>query len=355
MWDAIIIGAGFYGCVIATHLRSKGLSVVVVEAADKPMMRASLINQARIHQGYHYPRDFTTAYRSSQSFSRFIDAYKDSVVDDFTQIYAVASRGSHVSARQFMSMMGSVGAPFSGAGRKHASLFSPNLVDAVFETREFAFDAVQLSRTVMEKALEAGVVFRFGEPVVSVEQTENGVLVNAGEILRAPRVFNCTYGRLHMLHPGGIRRRLKYEICEMCLVSPPPVLTKVGITIMDGPFWSCMPYPSRNLHSLSHVRYTPRLSWIAQEQPERDPYKELDNMHIESSFIRMRDDASRFVPVMREAVYEGTMKEIKTVLVSNEEGDGRPILIEGSLKEGVVSILGGKLDNVFDILERMDS
>ena len=355
--DVIVVGAGFYGCVIATRLKELGVGrVCVLERGPAAMCRASLVNQARIHQGYHYPRDFTTAYRSSQSFKRFIARYRDAVFDDFTQVYAIASRGSQVSARQFLSMMRAVGAPVSGASRRHASLFSPRLIEAVFETKEFAFDAVQLSGMVMREATAHGVEFMFGTEALSC--TTDGqvtcVSTSAGD-LSAPHVINCTYGRLHMLHPTPLSRRLKYELCEMCLVQPPPVIEKVGITVMDGPFFSCMPYPSRGLHSLSHVSHTPQASWVAQDDVLRDPYEQLRAMPDETAFLAMREDAARFVPSLSELSFQGSLSEVKAVLESREADDGRPILVEGNMSGGVVSILGGKLDNVFDVLEIVDA
>ena len=47
----------------------------------------------------------------------------------------------------------------------------------------------------------------------------------------------------------------------MALVEPPAELGGAAVTVMDGPFFSLMPYPSRGLFTLSHVRYTPHCSW----------------------------------------------------------------------------------------------
>ena len=64
--DAVVIGGGFYGTAIASYLvRTRGLRrVLLVEREPVLLSRASFHNQARVHNGYHYPRSFTTAYRS---------------------------------------------------------------------------------------------------------------------------------------------------------------------------------------------------------------------------------------------------------------------------------------------------
>lgn len=354
--DALVFGAGFYGCSIALRLRQSGLSVLVLEREHAPMLRASMANQARVHAGYHYPRDYTTAWRSAESMQRFVTRYRRAVVDNFTQLYAVASRGSHVSAGQFGSMMRSVGAPLKGASRMHASLFSRNLVDSIYETQEYAFDSVALAGLIMQEALDAGVEFRFGLEVLSVrEDTENVTIETSEGSHSGLQAFNCTYGRLHALHPVPLVRSIKYQVCELCLVKPPPILQDVGITIMDGPFWSCMPWPGRGLHSLSHVRHTPRISWVAQDQPDRDPYLEVDVARNEGSAFRaMLDDAARFVPAMADAAHVDSLWEVKAVLSASAVSDGRPILLERSPGGRVSSVLGGKLDNVFDVLDALD-
>jgi glycine/D-amino acid oxidase-like deaminating enzyme len=355
-YESIIIGAGFYGISVATHLCSLGAKrVLVIEREDAPMRRASLINQARVHNGYHYPRNFVTAYRSAQSFSRFVKEYRNAVKSDFDQIYAIAARGSHVSARQFSSVMRSIGVLCEGAQRSHFALFNPSTVEAVFRTVEYAFDAKELARISMDKAEAAGVEFLWNTEVQSLDEDEKGcvkVFLGNGDVISAPTAFNCTYGRIHKLHPG-IKKTIKYEACEVCLIEPPNLLKNLGITVMDGPFWSCMPYPARNLHSLTHVKHTPG-NWITSDNAgEQDPYFILPDPQSPSAFEAMRADAARFVPCMQEAKFVDSLREVKSILIANEGDDGRPILVDGKINSGITSVLGGKLDNIFDVLDRI--
>ena len=65
-YDKIIIGAGLYGLYAAHFCGSKGERVLVLEYEDAAFKRASFINQARVHKGYHYPRSFSTAIKSAR-------------------------------------------------------------------------------------------------------------------------------------------------------------------------------------------------------------------------------------------------------------------------------------------------
>ena len=51
--DKIIIGAGLYGLYAAQKCGAAGQRVLVLERDPAPFMRATYINQARVHMGYH--------------------------------------------------------------------------------------------------------------------------------------------------------------------------------------------------------------------------------------------------------------------------------------------------------------
>ena len=65
MTDKLIIGAGLYGLYAALYCAKSGQSVTVLEIDKEPFSRATYINQARVHMGYHYPRSLATAMKSA--------------------------------------------------------------------------------------------------------------------------------------------------------------------------------------------------------------------------------------------------------------------------------------------------
>ena len=134
----------------------------------------------------------------------------------------------------------------------------------------------------------------------------------------------------------------------------PPALVSVGVTVMDGPFFSMMPFPARGLHTLSHVRYTPHCNWA--DQPDLSLYQKLDSYSRETRVDRMVRDVTRYMPAIQDAKYVDSLFEVKTILVKNEGDDGRSILFENHFQlPGCYSILGGKIDNIYDVLEKLDA
>ena len=73
--DRLIIGAGLYGLYAALYCAKQGYSVVVIECENAPFKRATYINQARVHLGYHYPRSYSTAKKSANYFDKFFYSF----------------------------------------------------------------------------------------------------------------------------------------------------------------------------------------------------------------------------------------------------------------------------------------
>ena len=358
--DALVIGGGFYGCYIAQDLKARMSSVLLVEQNDDLLQRASFTNQARIHQGYHYPRSLQTGYRSRLNFDRFVREFPECVMEGIVHLYCIARERSKVSPRHFERFCQIIGALCAPASAEHTGLFDQRLIDAVYEVREHVFDAAIL-RDLLRNLLErSGVEVRLGLRAVGIvpDGVRSRVSFSDGSEVTARYVVNCTYSGLRQILGTASKQRaiLKHEIAELALIDPPEQLRNLGVTVMCGPFFSVLPFPPRGLHSISHVRYTPHCSWtdIASDAP--DPYAALCAHHRESRARLMLCDAQRYIPSLRTARLVDSMFEVKTVLARNEIDDGRPILVERSdTPNPVWSILGGKIDNIYDAIERLRS
>jgi len=362
--EVVVIGGGFYGAAIAIYLaKQRGLKrVILLERESKLLGRASYHNQARVHNGYHYPRSFTTAFRSRINLPRFVRDWPQAVKQDFTKLYAIARRNSKVTAKQFERFGNEIGARIQPAESGLQKLFEPRLVEAVYQVEEYAFDSTHLAAWAQEELQQSGIEVRLSTRAMSVSRdSEFGLQVTSVnsngdlESLRCRYLFNCTYSGLNQLGGEfpGTKTHLKHEITEMALIKAPPALEGLGITVMDGPFFSMMPFPARGMHTLSHVRYTPHYSW--HDQLGDDPYKKLNEYDQDSRIDRMLRDVGRYMPSILDAQYVDSLFEVKTILQKNESDDGRPILFEKHTElPGSYSVLGGKIDNIYDVLEKLD-
>ena len=352
-YDAIVVGGGYCGCRIALHLRARGLKrVALIEQEPAIMRRASMWNQARVHGGYHYPRASRTARACRRSYQRFIDENHDCTLHGLRAVYAIV-RDSHVSPVQFEQLCQTIGAPLRPAPRAIKSMFEPGLVEAVYLADEVALDATVLSARLSRELSAAGVTVVLGNPVTRIDTDGGGArVIVAGRTLHAELVFNCTYAALGSMGLP-LRANVRREWAEMALIEPPQEFSDCSVTVMDGPFFSTMPFPALKAHTLSHVRFTPVASWKPHE-PKPTAASEF-GVGRSLNAVAMIRDASRYVPAMRNARLRGSIFETKTILTDNDNNDGRPILLEKSdTVPGVYSILSGKIDNVYDIIERID-
>lgn len=359
-YDAVIVGGGFFGCSLALHMkRELGLNPVVLERESELLQRASYVNQARVHNGYHYPRSLLTALRCRVNFPRFVRDYSDCIVKDFEKYYAIGRLFSKVTAEQFRRFCELIGSPIEPAPPEIAELFNPDLVEAVFSVREYAFDPVILKEIVKRRLLESSVEVRFETEARTVSKAAGGTLEvtcsgkDGVERIAAGRVLNCTYSRLNKLlvHSGLPNLYLKHELTEMALIELPAELEGLSVTMMCGPFFSFMPFPPLGLYTLSHVRYTPHCEWYDTSRTEYlDPYEYFDRAPKQSHALHMIKDASRYLPCLAESRPVDSLWEVKTVLPKSEVDDSRPVLyVTDWGLPNLTCLMGGKIDNIYDI------
>lgn len=359
MTQAAIIGGGFYGACIGLYLQKMGMKVTIFEKSNQLMSRASLINQARVHAGFHYPRNITTAYRSLINYPQFVNDFALACKNDYQSLYCVAKNNSKIFSSHFYNLYKKMGAEITDANSADYALFDPNYIDKVFNVREIVFDA-KIVKSILEKRLnEANLNIKLNSPVHHFSKEEHGYgLFDESQnlIANADFIFNCTYSALNIIRSNSnlMNLPIKNQMTEMALLSVPAVLQNKAITIIDGPFFSIMPYPSLNLHTLSHVRYTPHCQWQSIKQT-RIFEKQLEENKIPSQYRYMMNDAIRYMPILNLSQYCGSLFEIKSLLLKNEMDDGRPILFhEEKSMPGVFTVLGGKIDNIYDLIHLMN-
>ena len=361
-YDIAVVGGGFFGMNIAEHFALRGKRVLLLEKQDACMTRASYVNQARIHNGYHYPRSILTAMRSRISFPRFVKDFPECVVNDFTKYYGIGKILSKVNAKQFAEFCNRIGAECEEAPSAISGMFDSHFIEKVFLVKEYAFDSSILCRTMLSRIQAAGVELVLSASAERVEQSARGLLLHTSiggrsVSISASHVFNCTYSNLNYVnHNSGIPLiPLKYEMTEMALVDVPDELKDKSFTIMCGPFFSIMPFPSRNLYTLSHVRYTPHYEWYDRPDHYISPLDIYRKDRKETAFPEMQHDSSRYLPLIRQCKYQDSLWEVKTMLPSSEVDDSRPILFKMNYgMNGYHCVMGGKIDNVYDIITTIE-
>lgn len=373
-YDKIIIGAGLYGLYAAAFCSARDQHVLVIEYDDAPFKRATYINQARVHMGYHYPRSLTTAVKSAGYFRRFVEDFGFCIHDKFEQVYATSEKFSWTSAGQFMSFCKAAGIRCDEA--PVSKYFKEGMCDGAFLTEEYTYDAIILRDHYLDRlASDSYVDMKFNARIRRIMKQEQvfQVEMENGECFEAPFVLNATYASVNQVidRVEGIKKSLfdiKYELCEIILCKPSEKLRDIGITVMDGPFFSIMPFGKTGLHSLTAVTFTPHVTSYEEKpafscqmglQGKCQP-AQLGNCNEcihkpDSAWSYMSHLADKYLKPEYGYTYEQSLYSMKPILKSSEVDDSRPTaIVVMSSKPTFISVLSGKINTVYDLDEFLE-
>lgn len=370
-YDKIIIGRGLYGLYSAIHCGKKGERILVLECDAVPFARATYMNQARVHMGYHYPRSISTASKSRGYFERFCEDYPECIKDDFTKIYATSANFSWTSKEQFEKFCRDTGIPCEAIS--NTKYFKEGMCDGTFLTKEYTYDW-EILRDLLLKDLDSldNVEIRYNSFIESIK--EDGevyrLTLKSGEEYVAPFVLNSTYASVNQVNAlaGFEPFPIKYELCEIILCTVSDELKDTGITVMDGPFFSIMPFGKSGLHSLTSVTFTPHETSY-EKLPVFPCQKGIEDYctpnHLgncndcphrpRSAWGYMSQLARKYLRDEYSFEYVGSLFSMKPILKMSEIDDSRPTLIRVlNDKPTFVSVLSGKINTVYDLQEVLD-
>ena len=367
-YDKIIIGAGLYGLYSALFCGKLGQSVLVLECDDAPFKRATYINQARVHMGYHYPRSISTAVKSRGYFDRFNEDYGFCVHSEFDQVYATSANFSWTNAEQFRKFCRD--ADIMCEDEPVSRYFKDGMCDGAFLTKEYTYDAQILKDYFLTELVKyKGVTIKYSSVITDIENTGSvySVKLQDSSVYTAPFLLNATYAGVNQilsmlkLEPFGI----KYELCEIILCTVSDKLKNTGITVMDGPFFSIMPFGKTGLHSLTSVTFTPHMT--SYDSVPHFPCQaksggfcsaqRLGNCNDcpakpQSAWPFMSNLARKYLKDSLGFEYVSSLYSMKPILKASEIDDSRPTVIKKfSSNPTFVSVLSGKINTVYDLDE----
>lgn len=371
-FDKIIIGAGLYGLYAAYFCAKCGQHVLVLECEDAPFKRATYINQARVHQGYHYPRSLSTAMKSAGYFARFNRDYGFCINREFQKVYATSSEYSWSDGAQFRKFCEAAQIPCEELHPE--KFFKEGMCDGAFLTREYTYDAMILRDFFMEKLgeMESLAEIHFCASVERMEKMQDvyEVYVRENDIrtkYQTGFVLNATYASTNQILDllGYDKFGIKYELCEIILCDVNDRLKEYGFTVMDGPFFSIMPFGKTGLHSLTSVTFTPHATSydaVPQFGCQADSDGYCDSRHLgncneckakpRTAFPYMANLARKYLREEYEFTYRDSLFSMKPILMSSEIDDSRPTVVRTySTNPAFVGVLSGKINTVYDLDE----
>lgn len=367
-YDKIIIGAGLYGLYSALLCGKRKQKILVLEYDDGPFKRATYINQARVHMGYHYPRSYSTAIKSANYFKRFNEDYGFCIHSKFNQIYATSTDFSWTNAQQFKQFCTAAGIRCDDVAVSR--YFKQGMCDGAFATEEYTYDAQILKAFfINELSLLDNVTIHFGADIATITRKTNcyTILLKNGAEYNSDFVLNATYASVNQIlkYLSLEPFKIKYELCEIIICDINEKLQNTGITVMDGPFFSIMPFGKTGLHSLTSVTFTPHMTshdqipvFSCQENSHGFcSHRQLGNCNDcparpESAWCYMSNLARKYMREEFQFQYQYSLFSMKPILKASEIDDSRPTVVKFFSKDPTfVSVLSGKINTVYDLDE----
>lgn len=367
-FDKIIIGAGFYGLYSAFFCGKRGQNVLVLECEPRPFQRATYVNQARVHQGYHYPRSISTAMKSASYFERFNKDFGFCIHREFKQIYATSHSFSWSDGRQFKKFCDAANIPSEELLPEQ--FFRKGMCDGAFLTREYTYDAQILRDYLLKEIMNTDKIkICCGVGIVGIEKMQDTyrVILDNGKRHEAAFILNASYASANQILDmlGYEKFRIKYELCEIILCEANERLKNYGFTVMDGPFFSIMPFGRTGLHSLTSVTFTPHMT-CSHSLPAFDcqgrsggycSLSRLGNCNVcpakpKTAYRYMGNLARKYLKDEYQFKYIESLFSMKPILISSEIDDSRPTVIRRySTNPTFIGVLSGKINTVYDLEE----
>lgn len=370
-YDFAVIGGGIFGCYSALYLHRQGFRVILVESEEALFQKASVVNQARLHNGYHYPRSIATARIANEHLERFTKEHKPFINIFFKKYYGIDRYNTLTNSSQFRRFCDSINIPCKLISKSDGlDVFNENRLEAIYETLEYSFDPYLIGEYYKSLLVTEGISILLGHRVITADTNGDFWRLeiqdrqsNDIKTIMVNGVINATYANINAVNRifGISSLEVIHEISEICIVHS-KALHDIGFTIMDGPFASIMPFGLSNMHSLSSVIYTHQKldthgspAFSCQQDVNNCTQESLSvcnhcSSRPKSNYVKMERQIRHYLNDPVDLVYTGSLFTVKTKLKSSIIDDSRPTVISCLKNKPLYfCIFSGKINSIYEI------
>lgn len=322
-----IIGAGWYGCHIASSFKALGFDVAVFDGESSILGRASGNNQFRLHQGFHYARNYRTRVQSRDGYMRFIERYPTLSDPIEHNLYAVPNQDSLIDFLTYRLIMTSSGIEFTEVKPEQYGL---DACSGVLLTDERVL-RTDKARELFNLRLSGSL--RLDEHVEKVEEFNDQVFLN-GEAF--DYIVDATWGSL-----SPIKHPVFYE--PTLLLYYRSNIGSYALTMVDGNLCSVYPTDRPDIYTLSSVTHTPLGRFDSMEEA-RFYLDTIDEDTVSQKRMLMEKQVLKYMPDFCEKFeFIEPQLSVKTKIIGST--DDRSCYVEKYGRKFVV--MSGKIDTIF--------
>ena len=333
--NVAVVGAGIFGCTIALVL-SKKFDVDLYERKSDILNEASMCNQFRFHEGYHYPRSQKTVNeikKSNKSFERF---YGINIFKKTKNFYAVAKKNSKTSFINYINFLNKN--KFNYKIIKKSEYISEKITGTVLSD-EKTLNYFKLKKIILFRLKKSNINLKLNS------QLDKNIL----RYKSYNKIILSTYkNNNNILKKLGckIKNKFRYELVEKIGIKLPKKYSNLSFVVMDGNFLCLDPYVGTSYHLLSHVKHS-KIK-IIKNISARFPKKyddlliktKINNLKI-SRFQKFVKDGKKFLPFLKFSKYIFSFFVVRTIKANVEKSSDRTNLVQ-NYNNKIITVMSGK-------------
>lgn len=314
-----IIGAGWYGCYIGLKLKQHGVKFEILEKKSNIFLGSSGFNQNRLHQGYHYPRDYSTRKTSLEGFDLFNKEFPGLSIELKRNYYAI-HKDSYIDYQTYLSIFSHEKYKFTEIEKEQVNTFKNYEGIVAVDEKLIDFKKSQIFFLSQNLPITYNVTCNYRGKEIYADNKK----------IESDFIFDCTYGQLKC--PEGF-------FSESFLSF---VYTKINktlfdaLTVMNGEFYSIYPYYSK-LFTVTGVKEG-IIDMEEFEELGKESYISKRKKKLENKIM---SDYSSFLDNFKYSTY---FISNKTKPVGNTDKRSTSIMQHGN----IITVCSGKIDTVFE-------
>lgn len=333
--NVAVVGGGIFGTTIAMKLSESGHKIDLYEMNGQILSCASMVNQFRMHRGYHYPRSKDTALGTKNGFESFRKLYGVCLLERFDHYYCIAKRGSLTSPEQFVRFC-------KDLGLEYQIINPPKIVNE---------ESISLCVKVKESILSPSKLLK----VCQKELVRHQVKVHfkkfyPSQIRNYDLVVNVTYAYQNYLLEKTYPEKMvdyQFEVVEKLVLRLPVQYKDLSVVVIDGPFTCIDPFDETGNHLMGNVEtaiFSRNIGKYPRIPKELAPFlnKGIVKQPTVTRFNDFVTAAKPFFSGIEKAKHAGSMFTVRTVYPRHEHDDARPTDVR-RIGDKIISVFSGKI------------
>jgi len=346
-----VIGAGIYGLHLAEEISKESSieTIDIFESSSEIMSGATMLNQRRVHQGYHYPRDSRTIEMCKTGFKKFIKEFPEALKNQ-KGVYGISSTRSKIDSLLFENYL-------KNSKLRLKKIFPQNFgsirsIESFYETDELTFSTEKLRKIFEVRIKKNNKINLFLETKIEVTKLGDFLCLRKNNQSNIEQnyelIFDCTYGNLFRGF-DFYESKIKRIPTTLFLAERIDPHWLNNLIIMDGNFFSITPFDD-HLVSVSHVKYSHNHAGLNCNTGLKNY-----NQTNESIWSLVLEDIRWYIPYIPKNWQPVKSFTVEKVVASNEYYSSSRPIIEINMKSlgfkstKCFSVIGSKIDGIFNI------